>query len=152
MNLIKWFLSSNAALNELQNEHLIKVFNEANLDMPSMNSFTEVILPNVLRQVKGLIEEKLRLACVIILITDIWSSSQMADFLALSVMICYDNFEKECYTIGLKRMPGSHNAENVKITIELIINEYDFDKTKIKGSFNKDLNFLYFNYLSKYFF
>ena len=50
-------------------------------------------------------------------------------------MLGFNNFERKCLTIGMKRMPGSHNAENVKAVIENIINEFEFDKSKIKGKF-----------------
>ena len=33
----------------------------------------------------------------------------------------------------MERMPDSHNTENIQLTIELITNHYDFDKSKIKG-------------------
>jgi hypothetical protein len=30
-------------------------------------------------------------------------------------------------------MPGPHNAENIKIAIESVVNTYSFDKRKIKS-------------------
>ena len=32
-------------------------------------------------------------------------------------------------------MKGKHTAENIKLCIEEMINQYDFDKTKIDGKF-----------------
>ena len=87
----------------------------------------------MIKQVKKVITEKLNKATVVNLIVDIWSNSQMTDFMGLAAMLLNDNFEKECFVIGLERMPRSHNAENIKATIENIVNKYEFDKTKISG-------------------
>jgi len=35
--------------------------------------------------------------------------------------------------IGMKLMPGAHNAENKAMAIEELVNSYTFDKNKIKG-------------------
>ena len=43
--------------------------------------------------------------------------------------------DKETIVIGMMRMPGnSHNAENIKIAVETMVNKYDFDKSKIYGT------------------
>ncbi len=40
----------------------------------------------------------------------------------------------EVFTVGMMLMPGPHNAENIKIAIEVIINKYEkFDKSKIQS-------------------
>jgi hypothetical protein len=91
----------------------------------------------VIKQVKTVITEKLNKATVVNLILDIWSNSQMTEFMGLAAMLLNDNFEKECFVIGLERMPGSHNAENIKATIESIVNKYEFDRTKISGKNSK---------------
>ena len=57
----------------------------------------------------------------------------MSDFVGLAANICYDNFKKECLVIGMSKMKGSHNAEYIKDAIKSLINDYDFDKLKIKG-------------------
>jgi hypothetical protein len=57
----------------------------------------------------------------------------MSGFMGLAVMLSYGNFERECITIGFERMRGSHNAENIKATIESILNIYDFDVKIIIG-------------------
>ena len=133
MNLVKYFISSNAAYKEIKNKYLRALLQVARIKMPGLNSFTESILPDVVKKVRILIGEKLRQSSVVILIVDIWSTAQMADFMGLAAMVCNKNLEKECYVIGMERMPGSHNAENIQLTIELITNQYDFDKSKIKG-------------------
>ncbi len=98
----------------------------AQIKMPS-------ILPKVYDQLIKHINFKLKEARGICLIVDIWSSSQMVDFIGLAATIMYKNFVFEWLIIGLDRMIGSHNAENIKIAIEKIINRFDFDKKKIIG-------------------
>jgi hypothetical protein len=59
--------------------------------------------------------------------------SQMSDFIGLSASITDKNFNKKLLFLGLDRMPGPHNAEDIKIAVDKIINQYTFDKSKIKG-------------------
>ena len=75
----------------------------------------------------------LKKATSICLITDIWTNKQMLDFMGVAAAFINDNCEREILVIGLKLMPGRHNAENVKKAIESIVNEYDFDKSCIHG-------------------
>lgn len=130
MNLVKYFISSNAAYKEINNKYLRALLQVARIKMPGLNSFTESILPDVVKKVRILIGEKLRQSSVVILIVDIWSTAQMADFMGLAAMVCNKNLEKECYVIGMERMPGSHNAKNIQQTIELITNDNDDDGIK----------------------
>jgi hypothetical protein len=124
--LVLYFISSNAATSELQNIYLRMLLESAQIKMPS-------ILPKVYDQLIKHINFKLKEARGICLIVDIWSSSQMVDFIGLAATIMYKNFVFEWLIIGLDRMIGSHNAENIKIAIEKIINRFDFDKKKIIG-------------------
>ncbi|RNA01831.1 hypothetical protein BpHYR1_018372, partial [Brachionus plicatilis] len=41
--------------------------------------------------------------------------------------------EREFMIIGIIRMPGTHNAENIKLALESMINKYKFDKKKLNG-------------------
>ena len=44
----------------------------------------------------------------------------------------YSNYKKELMVIGIMRMGIAHNAENIKLRIEDMINYYQtFDKKKI---------------------
>jgi hypothetical protein len=107
----------------------------AKINIPSLNAFNDSILPKVYSELQEAIALKLRLANTICLILDIWSSSQMIDFIGVAVNMTDKNFNRECCVIGLDRMEGSHNAENIKLAVEKIINQYEFDKKKIKGIF-----------------
>jgi hypothetical protein len=35
--------------------------------------------------------------------------------------------------IGIIPMPGAHNAKTIKLCVEHMVNEFDFDKSKING-------------------
>ena len=69
----------------------------------------------------------------ITLITDIWTTPQMLDFMGLAVNLINHKFLKKTIVIGMKLMPGAHNAENIAIAIEELVNAYTFDKNKIIG-------------------
>ena len=121
-------------MKELHNPYLLNLLNKANIKIPGPKTFKRTILPDVINKVKKIITQKLNEASVVVLIVDIWSNTQMTDFMGLACMISNEFFEKECFIIGLERMPGSHNAENIKATIESIINKYEFDRSKISGN------------------
>jgi copper chaperone CopZ len=69
----------------------------------------------------------------VFLISDIWTSKSISDYLALAARIVKDSFESESLIIGITKMSGSHCVENIKKAIETIINELNFNKAKIGG-------------------
>jgi len=77
------------------------------------------------------------------LIADIWSSITLADYMGVSAKLTYGLRNSETVVVGFMRMirndRGSinHSAEMVKETIELILNNYNFDKKKIIGMYIK---------------
>ena len=77
------------------------------------------------------IEAKLDTCLCLTLKVDIWTNVKMHDFLGLAGVIINDKGLKESFVIGMTRMQGKHNAENVKFAIESIINPFSFDKAKI---------------------
>ncbi len=133
LDILKYFISSNGSTVELENQHLRNFLSRYNVQLPTRKSFTNELVPNLVDKVKRLIEIKLQAAFSITLIVDIWSSAQMSDFIGLSASITDKNFNKKLLVLGLDRMPGPHNAENIKIAVEKITNQYTFDKSKIKG-------------------
>jgi hypothetical protein len=63
-------------------------------------------------------------------------------YLALGANLINDCFEKELLVLGMQEMENNtidgvlyegFCAENVKVTIEKIVNNFKFDKSKIKG-------------------
>jgi hypothetical protein len=79
LNLIKYVVSSNSSISELENEHLRTLINE-NLKLPSVYTFRYNILPQILEKLKLKIEEKLKKADYITLIPDGWSSNSIEYF------------------------------------------------------------------------
>ena len=69
------------------------------------------------------------------LISDIWTNKQMLDFMGIAANIITNQFEKQTIVIGLELMPGSHNAENIKLAIENIVNKYKFNKLILSGMY-----------------
>lgn len=57
----------------------------------------------------------------------------MLDFMGVAASIIDQNHKRRIVVLGLKLMPGKHNAENIKTAIEDIVNEYSFDKNNIIG-------------------
>ena len=129
LSLVKFFLTSNIAMEALENKHLRDA-----LDVKlSKYSFKNVILPNMIVFLKNVISNKLIEAKFITLITDIWTNASVSDYLALGARIINPSFNQETLIIGMIKMPGAHNAENVKIAIESIVNKIKFNKAKISA-------------------
>ena len=127
INLVKFFINNNIAIKALSDKYLRRCIGIK----LGRYSFQNRILPSMMDFVKKLICEKLQRAEYVHIIVDLWSSTSMADFLALAVSMIYSDFKRETIVIGMERMEGRHTAENIKIVIEKIINEYDFDKSKV---------------------
>jgi hypothetical protein len=43
----------------------------------------------------------------------------------------YKNNEREHFVIGMEEMNSRHKAENIQVKVEEILNQYEFDKSKI---------------------
>jgi hypothetical protein len=57
----------------------------------------------------------------------------MLDFMSLAANLIDRNFEKATIVTGMCLMPEKHNAENIKLAFEKIINTFEFDKSIING-------------------
>ena len=86
-----------------------------------------------MKDLKEIITTKLQLAESVCLITDSWSSKQQRHFIALGANLTYSTFEKETLVISMMATSGTQNAEKLKQCIEQMINEFDFNKSKIRG-------------------
>jgi hypothetical protein len=129
--LSKFFISSNAGLNQLRNPCFIDILDKS-LKAPSYHSFRNIILPNVLSKLKKHFNKKLLMAVSVTIIVDIWTNRVNADFLAVGAMITDSKLNSELIVIGMERMKGGHSAENIAETIQSIVNFYDFDKQKLR--------------------
>ena len=134
LSIIKYFVSSNNSLAEIQNVNLIQALNsECKIKNPS--DFRDKIFKTT-DLLQNAIENKLCKATSVSLITDIWTNKQNLDYIALGANCVYPNYQKELMIIGMSRMGLSHNAENIKKRIEEMMNYYkEFDKKKIHGMF-----------------
>jgi len=131
--LAKFFISSNTSLKDFRNPYLTHLLNQAGIQNYSSKTFKRTIIPDIMKQVRNGLADKLNRAKSITMITDLWSNKQMIPFLGLAVSCTFENLEQQNYVIGLKRIYGKHNAENIKDLIEEILSEYEFDYSNIVG-------------------
>ena len=131
--MAKFFISSNTSLKDFRNPYLTHLLNQAGIQNYSSKTFKRTIIPDIMKQVKNGLKDKLNRAKSITMITDLWSNKQMIPFLGLAVSCTFENLEQQNYVIGLKRIYGKHNAENIKVLIEEILSEYEFDYSNIVG-------------------
>jgi len=127
------FVTSNDSVDMLRNRHYLNILQRANIKVPGEFNFRYTVLPDIMKLVYEQIEIKLQNAESICLIVDIWTNQVSADFLGLAVVLTNSFFEREILAINMMRMPGSHDAENIKYSIEKMINFFDFDKSKAKS-------------------
>lgn len=133
MKLVKYFIASNSAASEFNSFYFRDLFSGLKLKIPCSKTFSDVSLKDVFDKLTDCTTIKLKDAVIICLITDIWSNKQLKDFMGVAVNLINKNFEKSTIVIGLAMMPGCHNAENTKESIESVVNKYDTDKHKVHG-------------------
>ena len=141
MSLVKFIVSTNTSLNQLKNQELV---NCLKIDTFDPETFSKVIVPNVLKEVYKVLNEMLVDADNITLISDIWSSRTLYDFMGVDVSTINDNFVGEISVIGMTLTPGNHCAEMIKKAIEKVVNRFDFDSSKLIGKYSLYyINFFY---------
>ncbi len=144
LELVKYFITSNESLSQLNNIHLLYFLKPAfNEKPPSQNTFRRSLLPNVIKLLRSAIESKLDDAETVCLIVDIWTNKRMIDFIALGAVVTNKSFERELFVIDIIPMSGRHTAENVRIAVKQMVENYDFDKSKIFGKCFKTKNFVF---------
>ena len=131
LKIVKYFVSSNTAYKESENPYLRDLIP---LKLPCKETFSEVIIKKVMDMLHTSLNNKLKQAKSICLISDIWSNKQMLAFLGLAALITNEFFEKEPLVIGMVEMPERHCSEDIKKAIESIINTFNFDYSKIHGN------------------
>ena len=139
LKLVIYFISSNAAASEFDK---IEFRNILNYDIPCSKTFSDFILVKVMNKLKEALNTKLENAASVCLISDIWTNKSMLDFMGLAVNIIDSSFNKKTLVIGMMLMPGNHCAEYIKEAIEALVNNYDFNKSKIHGKYYSDSNLL----------
>jgi len=120
LTLVKYFISSNAALKELKNKWLRELISVQIL--PGPHSFRTTILPQVYQKLRDEIEKRLKKASTVCLLTDLWCNTQTTDFIGLCGVLTSHSFEREILVIDMIRMPSKrHTAENIKFAIEQMV-------------------------------
>ena len=131
LQVVSFFISSNTSLLQLDNPALRTCFK---LKLPCSDTFVTTYLPFVLDRVYAEIGELLVNSESVCLISDIWTNKQMLDFMGLVACTIDSFFQRQFIVIGMCLMPGNHCAENIKKAVEVLVNRYDFDYSKIIGS------------------
>ena len=109
-------------------------FDQANFPIDFDSTYVYVDRKDkVVRKGKLKIEELLRQATSITLLIDLWDSKQMIDFMGTCAALIFPDMSRKLIVIGIERMlgDGHHNAENIGLTLEKIVNQYSFNKNKI---------------------
>ena len=133
MKIVRYFISRNSALSDFDSESFRDLLSDYKREIPCSKTFSTKILDNVYEMLLIEINKILNEAFSVCLISDIWTSKQMLDFMGVAANIINSNFEKETIVIGLQLMPGCHNAEHIKEAIQLIVNKYTFNKVILSG-------------------
>jgi hypothetical protein len=132
LKIIEFVISSNTSLSQLKNPTF---HNLSSIKLPCYERFRDTFLPQIMEKMKQAITEKLNKASFVCLIVDLWSSRNGSDFLALVGLLGLKCLDREIIVLDMLRMNDSHTSENIKLTIENIINSYSFDKRKITCKF-----------------
>ena len=131
LDLIRGIISANVALHALENEFFAKCLK---MDLTSVRTFRYDRLPKTYELMKDAIDSKLSEALTVSLITDIWTNKIVADYIALGAFILNKFYQHEFLVIGMTSMSGNHTAENIKIVLESLINQYKFNKRLARGN------------------
>jgi hypothetical protein len=129
-DLVRAIISVNLPLAVLENENFAKCLK---MELTSVKTFRNSILPRVNKLMMEAIDIKLSNASSISLIVDIWTNKVFADFLALAALIVNEQDKAELLVLGMSPMNGIHTAESVKPAIENIVNSFNFNKNLAKS-------------------
>ena len=83
------------------------------------------------------IDKRLSDSASVTLLTDGWTGQfSNEEYWSVAAQLTNGLFDKEIVVLGMVQMKNGHRAEEIKTAIETIVNEYKFDKRKIKGNLN----------------
>lgn len=127
-------MTSNASLSELQNDFLLELLSTLSvtkhLHLAKYHSFRNTLLPSVMDLLHETLERKLQKSVSICLIVDFWSKASI-DYIALGAAMINDEFERDIVILSMMRMSQPHNSEYVKLCVEHMINQFQFDKSLV---------------------
>ena len=130
MRIVRYWVSRNNAYSSFDDKWFKKLFESP---IPCSKTFKAVILDNLCDKIKTEIDLILENAVSIVLISDIWTSKFMLDFMGVAAIVIFSDFTKKTLVLGLDLMPGNHTAENIKVAIENIVNKYEYNKGILHG-------------------
>ena len=133
LDFINFFVTSNLSLNNLKNTFFMKII-DPKFKIGGNFSLRYTKLPQAVKILFLGIEELLKQAYSICLIIDIWTNEPNIDFIALGAFCINSFFERELVILNMMEMPGPYTAEVLKEATEQMINQYEFDKSKIHGN------------------
>ena len=93
-------------------------------------------MKTVVENLHGAIQNILQESLIVTLIPDIWENN-FIHRLGLGGIVTSATFERQLLIIGIEMIEGS-GAEKVKQVTESIVNNYDFNKAKLKGNNSLD--------------
>lgn len=132
--LVRLFISWNAAAEGFDCLELREALqHNYKSKIPCAKTFSTVLLEKVYLKIRSEIQKLFDDAISVCIISDIWTNKQSYDFMGIAASIVNSVYEKEVVVIGMELMKGSHCAENIKLAIESVINDYNFDKSIISG-------------------
>jgi hypothetical protein len=129
-NLALYFVTSDEALKSVCNSFLRKVV-KPEAGVISATRMRNDILPFVMDKLISEMNKKLNRGVSVSLICDIWSNKMNTAFLGVAASVLYADFSRESIILGIRQVLGSHTVENVKITLENLVNEFEFNKDTI---------------------
>ncbi|CAF0972744.1 unnamed protein product [Brachionus calyciflorus] len=110
-HLVKFFIRNALAVKALEDKDLRQVFPK----LIGKYSFVEILIN----------------AEYVVLIVDAWSSKCKKEFVVVSAATIKKDLNRDVFILGLERLIGRHNAENLKKCIESIVNRFEFNKKNV---------------------
>ena len=91
LRLAKYIINSNSNISDLKNPDFIDILDKS-INVPSYHMFRNRVLPELLEKLHALFTLKMNKADSICLITDIWTTRSLADFIALAAVLIKSNY------------------------------------------------------------
>lgn len=133
--IVKFFTSSNLAIRQLRNPHLIAILNHGGVPVKSEAHFRYQVLPEVRETLRKLLEGILQFAFTVCHVFDVLTLNG-ASYLAIISYTATRDWDMAMPTIGMLKMPSSQTAEVIAEGLERITNDFVFNKAKIHCKYN----------------
>ncbi|CAF0840058.1 unnamed protein product [Brachionus calyciflorus] len=127
--LVKFFIKNAIAVQALEDHDFRQVFPKT----IGKYSFVQKVLPELINFMELEITRKLVDAEFVALIVDGWTSKLKKEYVVVGASLIQKDFKRDVFILGLTRLIGRHNAENMKLCIEKVVNTYEFNKNKLSA-------------------